>query len=215
MPGTPTKPATPTKPGVNPPSGATGLMPIVVNLTLDLTVPITELQAQAQAQASAVTNSLGCDFSQLLSDPAVRVFARPVAISDTGHVLDVGRRRYQITGVLRRLITTRDGVCRFPGCHRNARKCQIDHVQPWDEGGGSDVGNLGALCVRHHQLKTHGGWEITDSKPDGTCTWISPDGRIYRHHPPPLVATDTVNTNTVNTDTVNTNTADPPDEPKF
>ena len=211
--GTPILPGTP---GTNPPSGATDLMPIVVNMTLDLTVPITELQAQA----SASTNSLGCDFAQLLSDPAVRVFARPVAISDTGHVLDVGRRRYQITGVLRRLITTRDGVCRFPGCHRNATKCQIDHVQPWDEGGGSDVGNLGALCVRHHQLKTHGRWEITDSKPDGTCTWISPDGLIYRHHPPPLVATDTVNTNAVNTNAVNTNavntsTTDPPDEPKF
>ncbi|MCH9830566.1 MAG: hypothetical protein K0U31_03075, partial [Actinomycetia bacterium] len=71
-----------------------------------------------------------------------------------------------------------------------------------------------------HQLKTHGRWEITESKPDGTCTWISPDGRTYRHYPPPLVATNPVNTNPrntnpLNTNPVNTNTADPPDEPKF
>ncbi|MGB4690052.1 MAG: hypothetical protein WBH16_07590, partial [Candidatus Nanopelagicales bacterium] len=43
----------------------------------------------------------------------------------------------------------------------------------------SDVGNLGALCLRHHQLKTHGGWQLTESKPDGSCTWTSPAGRTY------------------------------------
>jgi hypothetical protein len=177
-------------PPTHPPTSSTDLTPIVVNMTLDLTVPITELQAQTQAQTQTLAGveSIECDFGQLLSDPAMRVFARPVAINDTGHVLDVGRRRYQITGVLRRLITVRDGTCHFPGCHRNATRCQIDHVIPWDEGGRSDVGNLGALCIRHHQLKTHGGWEITDSKPDGSCTWTSPDGRTYRHHPPPIVA---------------------------
>lgn len=155
--------------------------PIAVNITVDLTVPITSLDTN-----SLDTNSINCDFGQLLADPAVKVFARPVAMSDSGHVLDVGRRRYQITGALRQMITTRDGRCRFPGCNASSSRCQIDHVIPWDEGGGSDVGNLGALCVRHHQLKTHGGWELTNSTPEGTCTWRSPQGFTYHHYPEPI-----------------------------
>jgi hypothetical protein len=186
--------------------------PIAVNVTIDLTVPISELDTHLRSQygvgTGAVTgsgtgtgtgtgtgvgtgsgrgtDSIGCDFRQLLADPAVRVFARPVAVNESGHVLDIGRRRYQITGALRRMIITRDGTCRFPGCNAAATRCQIDHVIPWDEGGTSDVGNLGALCTRHHQLKTHGGWELTNSTPDGSCTWRSPQGFNYHHYPEPI-----------------------------
>ncbi len=167
--------------------------PIAVNVTVDLTVPITKLDSKLDTKldtklgAGLGGDAFGCDFRQFLADPAVKVFTRPVAISDTGHVLDVGRKRYQITGSLRRLIITRDGSCRFPGCNATATRCHIDHVIPWDEGGRSDVGNLGALCVRHHQLKTHGGWQLTNSKPDGSCTWRSPQGLTYHHYPEPII----------------------------
>ncbi len=163
-------------------SASNRVTPIVVNISVDLTVPITKLDSTLNP------DSIGCDFRQLLADPAVKVFTRPVAISDTGHVLDVGRKRYQITGSLRRLIITRDGSCRFPGCNAAATRCHIDHATPWDEGGRSDVGNLGVLCVRHHQLKTHGGWQLTHSKPDGSCTWRSPQGLTYHHYPEPIIA---------------------------
>ncbi len=160
--------------------------PIVVNISVDLTVPITELDTKLNTGLNA--ESVGSDFRQLLNDPAVKTFARPLAINEAGHVLDVGRKRYQITGALRRMIITRDGTCRFPGCNAAATRCQIDHVIAWEDGGRSDVGNLGVLCVRHHQLKTHGGWQLTHSKPDGSCTWRSPDGRIYHHFPEPIIA---------------------------
>ena len=176
--------------GAGCPGGCT--TPIVVNLSVDLTIPITELDlatntgANTGANTGLSTDRIGCDWRQLLADPCVKVFARPVAVNESGHVLDLGRRRYHITGALRRMIITRDGTCRFPGCHANASRCQIDHVIPWDLGGGSDVGNLGALCVRHHQLKTHGGWQIIDSKPDGRCSWRSPQGFTYQHYPEPI-----------------------------
>jgi hypothetical protein len=182
--------------------GCTGdcTTPIAVNITIDLSVPISELDTHLHSQYGTGTgagtgvstgsdrgaDSIGCDFRQLLADPAVKVFARPVAVTESGHVLDIGRRRYQITGALRRMIIARDGTCRFPGCNAAATRCQIDHVIPWDEGGTSDVGNLGALCVRHHQLKTHGGWELTNSTPEGSCTWRSPQGLTYHHYPEPI-----------------------------
>ncbi len=175
--------------------------PIAVNITVDLTVPITELDSALNP------DSIGCDFRQLLADPGVKVFTRPVAVNDAGHVLDVGRKRYQITGSLRRLIITRDGTCRFPGCNAAATRCHVDHATPWDEGGRSDVGNLGVLCMRHHQLKTHGGWQLTHSKPDGSCTWRSPDGRIYHHYPEPIIAPKSK--------TQPVAVLDPPDTPQF
>jgi len=178
--------------------------PIAVNITVDLIVPITELDSKLGSRLNV--DSTGCDFSQLLTDPCVKVFARPAAVSDSGHVLDVGRRRYQITGALRAMITLRDGSCRFPGCNAAASRCQIDHVIPWDQGGGSDVGNLGVLCVRHHQLKTHGGWKLTDSKPNGSCTWRSPQGLTYHHYPEPITEPKPADP---------LNTTDPPDIPTF
>jgi hypothetical protein len=145
------------------------------------------------------------------------VFARPVAVNESGHVLDIGRRRYQITGALRRMIIIRDGACRFPGCNAAATRCQIDHVIPWDEGGASDVGNLGALCTRHHQLKTHGGWELTNSLPDGSCTWRSPQGFNYHHYPEPITEPQTSSRKKLNRSMKHKSREanDPPDLPVF
>jgi hypothetical protein len=215
--------------------GCTGncTTPIAVNVTVDLTVPISELDTHLNSQYGTGTgtgigvgtgtgsgrsaDSVGCDFRQLLADPAVRVFARPVAVNESGHVLDIGRRRYQITGALRRMIITRDGTCRFPGCNAAATRCQIDHVIPWDEGGTSDVGNLGALCTRHHQLKTHGGWELTNSKPDGSCTWRSPQGFNYHHYPEPITEPQSPSRKKLNRSMKHKSreASDPPDLPAF
>jgi hypothetical protein len=123
----------------------------------------------------------------LLADPDVAVTIRRLVTDPlTGHLLDYGRRTYEIPQRLREFIIARDRTCRFPGCGRRADLSQIDHAIAWDDGGHTNPANLGAVCVRHHQLKTHAGWQITDSKPDGSCIWISPQGRRYDHDPPPF-----------------------------
>lgn len=106
----------------------------------------------------------------------------------SGHLLDIGRKRYVIPDALREFIVLRDQRCRFPGCHSPAATAEIDHATPWDAGGTSDRANLGALCKRHHQVKTLGGWTIGDSAEDGSCRWVSPAGNVYEHH---AVAVDT------------------------
>jgi hypothetical protein len=122
----------------------------------------------------------------LLADPQVAITLRRLVIDPlTGHLLDYGRRSYPIPDPLRRFIVARDRTCRFPGCGRRADHCQIDHAIAWDDDGTTSPANLGALCVRHHQLKTHTGWDITASGSDGSCTWTSPHRRTYQHEPPP------------------------------
>lgn len=101
----------------------------------------------------------------------------------TGHLLDMGRRSYVPSDSLRDYIKARDQVCRFPGCHQPAARCDIDHAIPWDAGGLTNRDNLGALCRRHHRLKTHHNWRISESRADGSCVWISPSGQVYNVEP--------------------------------
>jgi hypothetical protein len=125
----------------------------------------------------------------LLADPDVAVTMRRLVTDPiTGHLLDLGRTRYRVPYRLREFLTIRDATCRFPGCTRKATRCQIDHARAWNDGGHTNPGNLGPLCLRHHQLKTHGGWTITSSHADGSCVWTSPHGRDHPHEAKRLTA---------------------------
>ena len=66
------------------------------------------------------------------------------------------------------VIEERDGGCRVPGCDRS-RWLHIHHLRHWEDGGGSDTGNLIALCRRHHRLHHLGqlGIEGNADDPDG------------------------------------------------
>lgn len=122
---------------------------------------------------------------ELLADPAVEATLRKFVADDvTDQLSGVGRTSYRLPTAIRDFIVHRDQTCRFPGCGRRAEHGQIDHAVAWDAGGATDAENLGALCVRHHQLKTHGGWQIVASEPDGSCTWQSPQARRYRRRAP-------------------------------
>ena len=117
----------------------------------------------------------------LVASDSTATMRRLITDPVTGHLLDIGRKRYVIPDAMREFIVIRDQRCRFPGCTARAAGGEVDHAVPWDAGGGSDRDNLGALCKRHHQVKTIGGWTITNSDRDGSCTWVSPTGNRYAH----------------------------------
>ena len=149
---------------------------------------ITDLPATITGALGGPNTISAAAVRELLADPAIptslrRLLTDPV----TGHLLDRGRTTYAVTGALRDFLVARDVTCRHPGCTRPAARCQVDHAVEWSDGGPTDTANTGLLCIRHHQLKTHGGWQIIESRPDGSCTWRSPTGRIYNVDPPPLV----------------------------
>jgi hypothetical protein len=57
---------------------------------------------------------------------------------------------------------------------------QIDHTEPWRPGseGQTRLGNLGPLTQRHHNLKTHCGWQVKQPYP-GIFVWRDPAGAFY------------------------------------
>jgi hypothetical protein len=82
-------------------------------------------------------------------------------------------------------VIARDRTCRHPGCHRDARRAELDHITPWAAGGETNSANMHALCTRHHRAKHEAGWRVR-RHPDGSTHWTSPTGRRYQKPPDPL-----------------------------
>ena len=95
---------------------------------------------------------------------------------------------YKVPADIREQIQLRDRTCVFPGCARPARRCDVDHIVPWDDDaeaegrpqpGPTATWNLACLCRFHHRLKTHSPWRYEMTAP-GTFEWTSPHGHRYR-----------------------------------
>ncbi|HTY71886.1 MAG TPA: DUF222 domain-containing protein [Actinomycetes bacterium] len=97
----------------------------------------------------------------------------------TGHLLDLGRRRYRPTPKMRDHLVGLGQRCSAPGCGRAAM--QFDHAIPWSEGGDTAVSNANPACVHHHRLKTLYGFSA-ERQTDGSITWTTPSGT---HTTPP------------------------------
>jgi hypothetical protein len=109
-------------------------------------------------------------------------FTRLLTHPETGAVLSVGRDSYAVPKDLRTWLRVRDGTCRFPGCSRAARNCDIDHTADWQHGNGTDHDNLAHLCPAHHHLKHQTAWAVEQTD-DGVLEWTSPNGRKYTTEP--------------------------------
>jgi hypothetical protein len=105
---------------------------------------------------------------------------RPVVQHDTIE------KQHDPSAALGRLVDARDRWCAGVGC--SSTRCHRDHLVPYPEGP-TAIGNLGLKSERCHGAK-HNGWTMV-RHPDGSVTWTSPLGRIYRrpspHVPPPVV----------------------------
>ena len=145
--------------------------PVTVNLTIDL--PTLLGLAENPGQLSGYGPIPAPVARELAADGKWRKF---ITDPTTGNLLDFGRESYVPPQILRDFLLARDRTCRFPGCRRSGIKGEIDHAIPWEEGGETSPSNLGLLCKRHHQLKTHGGWKL-ESFADGSCEWTSPLGK--------------------------------------
>ena len=114
-------------------------------------------------------------------------FTRLLTHPETGAVLSVGRSSYAVPSDLRTWLRVRDGTCRFPGCSRAARNCDIDHTEDWQFGHGTNHDNLAHLCPAHHHLKHRTDWRV-GQQADGVLEWTSPSGRRYTTAPEQVLA---------------------------
>ena len=147
--------------------------PITVNVTIDLPTLLGLAENPGQlagygAIPASVARTLASDgkWRRFITDP------------QSGVLLDYGRETYSPPQELVDFLIARDRTCRFPGCRQPAHRGDLDHAQSWESGGETNAQNLGALCRRHHRMKTHGGWSVI-SNGDGSCDWKSPAGKEF------------------------------------
>ena len=147
--------------------------PLTVNVTIDL--PTLLGLAENPGQLAGYGPIPASVARELASDSKWKRF---ITEPQTGNLLDFGRESYEPPQQLKDFLIARDRTCRFPGCRRSALLSDLDHAESWESGGSTSPDNIGALCRRHHRLKTHDSWKI-ESFPDGSCTWTSPLGKQF------------------------------------
>ncbi len=113
--------------------------------------------------------------------PPAPVSAAPTAeqIADLNRGADVYTPRPSLKAAIRK----RDRHCRFPGCRRPARQCDLDHTIAFP-GGRTIYTNLACLCRFHHQIKQLPGWHCAQDH-RGRLTWTTPTGLRFITRPPP------------------------------
>jgi hypothetical protein len=97
---------------------------------------------------------------ELAADGKWRVWITDPA---TGKVVATGSRTYTPSAALARLIRAREPICRMPGCNRQSVNCDLDHTVPYPGEPGTAAANLGPLCRRDHNLKTHHGFDLVNN----------------------------------------------------
>ncbi|RZS34242.1 uncharacterized protein DUF222 [Herbihabitans rhizosphaerae] len=119
--------------------------------------------------------------TELLSQATV---IRKVATTPTKNNKPLNRkaRCYRPPPDLVEHVRSRDKTCRFPGCHRKAERCDLDHTTPFHQHGDTVPENLGPLCRHHHRLKQQQGWTLLQPKP-GVFVWQTPTGTTITIEP--------------------------------
>jgi hypothetical protein len=177
------------------PSVTGGITNLYVHLTPD----------DLEGTGSVTIEKLGAATTQLLTDWLARhcgaggkVLVRPVLDLTADQAVD----QHDPPETMREHVILRDSHCVFPGCRRDSRSCDLDHITPYlpmqDGGppGQTTPANLAPLCRTHHRIKTHTAWDYKrlDSRDHaehhGTYVWTAPTGHQYEvtptsRRPPP------------------------------
>ena len=90
----------------------------------------------------------------------------PLVLDGKGQPLHLGRAKRLFSPAQRIAMGVRDKRCRAHGCDIPAAWCEAHHVQPWAEGGRTDIEDGVLLCTWHHH-RAHDPAYDTSRMPNG------------------------------------------------
>jgi hypothetical protein len=82
-------------------------------------------------------------------------------LDDHGNPLNLGRETRLFTPKQKIALALRDGGCRWHNCDRPASYCESHHIDPYSQGGRTDIDRGISLCRYHHMTLHNGHWHIT------------------------------------------------------
>ena len=135
---------------------------------------VCEIPGVGRVSVPVVRGILGDSLLQMLVTNGIDVFT---VVSDTRYV----RRALDIA------LKERDPTCVVPGCNAT-QFLERDHCKrDYSKQGKTEIDNLCRLCSYHHDLKTHGGWEIRGGPGNWSFEEVyvrTPDGQVPGNDPP-------------------------------
>jgi hypothetical protein len=87
-------------------------------------------------------------------------------VNGVGQVLNLGRTERLFNRAQRRALAARDKGCRVPGCGMPASWCEAHHINPWDDGGPTDIDWGILVCVYHHHEIHAGRLRVEAASPE-------------------------------------------------
>ncbi|WP_283136719.1 HNH endonuclease signature motif containing protein [Rhizohabitans arisaemae] len=93
-------------------------------------------------------------------------------LSGEGKPLYLGNKIRFASDAQRKVLAVRYSSCAVDECDIPARACEVDHVEGWEFGGPTDIGNLAVVCGFHNRHKADhpGAYEIVRHR-DGTMVY--------------------------------------------
>lgn len=142
----------------------------------DLAVPpdvdeMTDRLAARRRETAAGVPLLRDDLVAIALDHHVR----GVICDRSGVVIDWGRKRRLFSGPAREAALWNVRSCSRPGCAVQGRHCQVDHLQGWEQLGGTDQANAGGMCSHDNRAKHALGISVRRT-PEGYLNWHRADG---------------------------------------
>jgi hypothetical protein len=143
--------------------------PVIIHVVAD--------QASVEGHGREPGSMIGSD--ALIPADLIAELAKSAKVRSLIHPNDAAPEPgYIPSQALTDFVRCRDLTCRFPGCHRPAVRCDVDHTIAHANGGPTHASNLKCLCRLHHLIKTFWGWS-DQQLPDSTVIWTSPAGQTY------------------------------------
>ena len=84
----------------------------------------------------------------------------PAVMGGDSLPLDLGQIKRHFTQAQRLALIERDGGCAAPGCQAPPAWTDVHHLDPWSQGGQTDLNNGVVLCSAHHHRIHDNGWQI-------------------------------------------------------
>jgi hypothetical protein len=86
----------------------------------------------------------------------------PMVLGGDSAPLDLGRERRLFSKHQRIALAQMHGGCAATSCDRPPSQTEVHHLDPWHEGGRTDLRRGIPLCGRHHQMADHPqSWRMT------------------------------------------------------
>lgn len=140
------------------------------SVTMTVTVSLDALRTGlGEAKISGIDEPISAATARRLAADANII---PAVLGGPSERLDLGRECRLATEPQRRALELRDRGCAWWSCTAPPAWCEVAHIMPWFEGGGTDLDNMMLLCPFHHRCFDNDGWRLEIR--DGVRYFIPP-----------------------------------------